>query len=127
MVKRVMLGCVLAAGLAAAACGGDDGGDDVGGSDAGGSGGNCSDTYNSYIKARFAATDANCGVCHGAMPVGDGNTLSLDTYAEVKAEKDHIIAHVVNLEMPIMPMGSTGLPKADRDRIKAWFDCGAPE
>jgi cytochrome c553 len=124
MLKRVVLGCVVAVGLAGAACGGDDGGGDEPAGDGGGAG--CgTDTYKSYISPLFASTAANCIVCHGTTPVG--NDVSLDTYPEVKEHKEHIIEHVVELKDPIMPMGTQGLPKADRDRINAWFTCGAPE
>jgi hypothetical protein len=119
MLKRVMLGCVVAVGLVAAACG-DDGDDDGGGGDAGGGCG--TDTYKSFIAPLFAS---NCLSCHSATPAG--NETSLDTYAKVKAEKDHVIAHAVKNEAPSMPYLLDPLPKADRDRIEAWYGCGAPE
>lgn len=121
MLKRVLLGCVVAVGLVGAACGGDDGGDDNGGTDAGNTG--CGvDTYNSFIKPLFSA---NCIACHDATPVG--NDLSLNTYAGVKAEQSHVIEHAVENKEPSMPYLMDPLPAAQRDRIRAWYECGAPE
>jgi mono/diheme cytochrome c family protein len=111
------LACVLAAGLAAA-CGGDDGGgDDVDPA-------TCTDTYELYAKGFFAT---NCNSCHAAAvyKASGGGEIQLDSLALVKEHKEHVIEHSVELEMPIMPYLTQGLPEADRQRLKKWYDCGA--
>lgn len=126
MLNRVVLGCVLAAGLAAA-CGGDDG-DDTGG---GGDGGTppateCTDTYNNYAKSFFAT---NCNACHStAAYMTLGAKYALDSLAAVKEHEDHVIEHAVDLKIPVMPQTMPmGLPQAERTRLKQWYDCGAKE
>jgi uncharacterized membrane protein len=113
MIKRVLLGCVVVAGLAAAC--GDDGD--------GGGGENCGvETYKNYIQPLFTT---NCIVCHSAVPAG--NTVQLHTLALVKEHEEHVIEHAVELEAPSMPYMLPALPQADRDKIENWYACGAPE
>jgi mono/diheme cytochrome c family protein len=108
------LACVLAAGLAAA-CGGDSGGEDTA---------SCTDTYDSYAKGFFAT---NCNSCHSAatFKASGGGEIQLDSLALVKEHEEHVLEHAVELEMPIMPYLTQGLPEADRQRLKKWYECGA--
>lgn len=113
---------LFVAAMALAACGDDgDSGDDN--SDAGGA--NCgTDTYANYAQAYLTT---NCTVaCHGANAATLGNNMRFDTLDGVKTHKTHIIEHAVELKMPIMPSGSSGLPLAERTRLKSWIDCGTP-
>ena len=123
MSRSIKFSCVLIAALSFAACGDDgDSGDTggTGGSDAGG--GTCgTDTYANYGQA-FMMT--NCTVCHGAQAATLGDNVRLDNLAGIKEHKAHIIERAVDLKEPIMPSGSKGLPAADRERLKAWLNCG---
>jgi uncharacterized membrane protein len=119
MKSKLLLGCVLVAGLAAA-CGGDDGDDSGNPAD-----GTCTDTYANYAEPFFKT---NCNSCHNAagFKTLGGGEIQLDTQALVVEHKQHVIEHAVELKAPIMPFGSTtGLPEAERQRLKKWYDCGA--
>lgn len=115
---------VLFAALSLAACGddGDDGATNT--NDAGGiSAAGCTDTYANFGQQFL--TEKTCTTCHGAttaMTLGDN--VRLDTLDGVKMHKPHIIEHAVDLKEPIMPSGSTGMPAADRERLKKWLECG---
>lgn len=119
MKSKLLLGCVLVAGLAAA-CGGDDGEDAS-------SDPTCTDTYANYAQAFFAQ---QCNTCHSAAAfkqVGGGE-IQLDSLALVRDHKSHVIEHAVDLKVPVMPQTMpNGLPEADRLRLKKWYDCGAKE
>jgi uncharacterized membrane protein len=120
MKSKLLLGCVLVAGLAAA-CGEDDG--DDGATDAGG-GGDCTDTYANYAQAFFKD---KCNTCHDAagFKTLGGGEVQLDTQALVVQHKTHVIEHAVELKPAIMPFGTQGLPEPERMRLKKWYDCGA--
>lgn len=122
---------VLMGALALAGACGDDGGDEPNtpvndaSTGVGADSGNCGmDTYQNYAMSFFST---NCTVCHGANAAMLGDNVRLDSLALVKQHKEHVIEHAVELMPPIMPSGSTtGLPEAERLRLKAWYDCGAP-
>jgi cytochrome c5 len=127
MSRNLKFSSVLIAALAFAACG-DDGGDDgptPGAGDGGTAAGACmsTDTYASYGKALF---DTNCAFCHGAaLDMSKMMNTKLQTVEGIRAAKDRIIKHAVNLEPVAMPMGAPLAP-AERTRLKAWLDCNAP-
>ncbi len=125
MSRSFKFSSVLIAALTfAAACGddGDDGGG--GGGDAGGGGGCTStDTYATFGKALI---DANCVACHSAtLDMSKMMNTKLQTVEGVRAAKDRIIKHAVNLEPMAMPMGAP-LAQDVRTKLKAWLDCNAP-
>ena len=122
MRKSIIFPAALAATLAFAACGDDPESDDTtGGADAGAS---CTtDTYLVYAQPFFKT---NCTICHSAaLDMSADKNVKLDTLEGIKASKEHILMHAVNLEAPIMPM-TGALPAAERERLKKWLNCGAP-
>lgn len=121
MIKGSKFSYIVMAALTFAACG-DDGTDD-GATPAGGA--NCTpDTYVSFAQPLFMT---NCTICHSAAQAATlGNNVKLDTLPDIKTHKPHIIEHAVDLQAPIMPSGTQGLPAADRERLKKWLNCGAP-
>jgi uncharacterized membrane protein len=113
MNKKILFPCILVLSLASAC---DD--PEVGTDDAG----TCSEvTYANFGKALL---DSKCVSCHSASVASGG--IRLDTLDDIKMHADHIIEHAVDLQPPAMPYNQAPLPQADRDKLKAWLDCGAP-
>jgi hypothetical protein len=122
MDRKTLLRYIVAAALAVAACGDDDGdGDDTGG---GADSGTCGGlTYNGFAKALI---DTNCVGCHGPATAAMAENVRLDTLASVKTNSEHIIEHAVELVEPAMPKGLPPLPEAQRQQLRQWLECGAP-
>lgn len=121
MSRSIIFSGLFVAAIGLAACGDSgDGGDGEPSGDAG-----CgTDTYANYAQAYLTT---NCtAACHGANAATLGDNARFDTLDGVKTHKTHIMERAVELKMPIMPSGSTGLPAAERERLKKWLDCNTP-
>jgi hypothetical protein len=100
-----------------------EGGTADGGAADAGAGGCGADTYMNFGQAFFMM---HCIGCHGMQATFTGGGVRLDSIANIRMHTEHIIEHAVELELPIMPLGTMGRPQAERDRLKKWLDCGAP-
>ncbi|MES2442370.1 MAG: urate hydroxylase PuuD [Pseudomonadota bacterium] len=73
----------------------------------------------------------HCAACHSAHPTNPAFAspplgLVLDSYAHVSAAAPRIKARAVDTET--MPMGNTtGMTRAERDKLGAWIAAGAPQ
>lgn len=79
-------------------------------------------TYTNTIKSIM---DNNCTSCHGST-TSNGATISLDTYARVKASADNIIDRISRAQGAggMMPQNGTRLPQSTIDNVIAWKNNG---
>lgn len=68
---------------------------------------------------------ANCQECHGASP-SYAAPMSLTSLADVRAKAERIKLRVNATDRTVMPPSGKTMSKADRDRLVAWLDQGAP-
>jgi hypothetical protein len=120
---RTDSGSVLPGDAALADAGRSDGGTAEGGTADAGAGGCGTDTYANWGQAFFMM---HCLGCHGTTAMFTGDGVRLDSVANIRMHTEHIIEHAVELEAPIMPLGTMGRPQAERDRLEKWLNCGAP-
>ena len=79
-------------------------------------------TYTNTIKSIISN---NCTSCHGSNP-SNGASISLDTYARVKASADNIIDRISRAQGAggMMPQNGSRLPQTTIDKVIAWKNNG---
>ena len=114
MNRRILLYCSLLISLIGAVACSDK--EDEGGSGA------CTDlTYATFAQPLL---QQNCVGCHSGQSAASG--VRLDSLSGVRANRLGINQHAVRLMEPAMPYNQAPLPRAERDLLEEWLDCGAP-